>query len=218
MGIMRILTLTLFSFLFQSNVFGIAIIYNGFGCLNAISANDLTPTGIPVQSRFEVIEDAGDGVFRLSLTGGIPRLVNNNQNVCIDNATAIGFSGIPEFDGLPRRLESIDATAYFDGQDLAIVISSLFTDLSAGRDSFSSFSTSNILAITNTLILEFNPQLSSFRLKKIIHNRGFIHTRSGSTNSIPFFETVLPSSNEILQSQDRPRILTPTSNIEYRLE
>ena len=216
MRVMRILALTLFSFLFQSNVFGIAIVYNGFGCLNAISANDLTPTGIPVQSRFEVIEDVGDGVFRLSLTGGIPRLVNNNQNVCIDNTTAIGFTGIPDVDGLPRQLESIDATAYFSGQDLVIVISSLFTDLSARREPLSSFSTSNILTITNTLIFEFNPQASLFNLKKIIHNRGFTHT-TGFTNSIiPFRETILPSFNET--AQDKPRILTPTSNIEYRLE
>lgn len=216
MKIMRILVLTLFSFLFQGNVFAIAIAYNGFECLNAIDANDITPTDIPVQSRFEVIEDAGDGIFRLSLTGGIPRFANNSQNVCVDSATAIGFSGIPEFDGLPRRLGSIEATAYFNGRDLVIVISSMFTDLSAGRGAFSSFRTSNILSITNTLILEFNPQLSSFRLKKIIHNRGFTHTESGSTNSIPFLETILPLFNETAQAG--PRILTPTSNIEYALE
>ena len=216
MKIMQILVLTLFSFLLQSNVFGIVIVYNGFECLTAIDANNPTSKDNPIQSKFEVMENVGEGIFRLSLTGGIPRLVNNNQNVCIDNATALGFFGIPESDGLPRPLESIDATAYFNGQDLVIVISSIFTDLSAGRGAFSSFSTSNILTITNTLILEFNPQVSSFRLKKIIHNRGFTHTESGSTNSIPFLETVLPSFNET--AQDKPRILTPTSNIEYKLE
>lgn len=215
MWVIRILTLILLSFLFQSNVSGIAIAYNGFECLSVINANDITSTDIPVQSRFEVIEDVGGGIFRLSLTGGIPRLVNNNQNVCIDNETAIGY-GVLEFDGLPERLGSIDATAYFNGQDLVIVVSSVFTDLSARREAFSSFSTSNILTITNTLILESNPQVSSFRLKKIIHNRGFTHTKSGSANSIPFLETVLPSFNEF--PQDKPKILTPISNIEYALE
>jgi len=216
MKIMQILVLTLFSFLFQSNVFGIAIVYNGFECLNAIDANDLSPKETPVQSKFEVIEDVGDGVFRLSLTGGIPRIVNDNHNVCIDSATAIGYSGIPELDGLPKPLESINATAYFDGQDLMIVISSIYTDLSARRNPFSSFSTSLILTFTNTLILEFNPQASLFILKKVIRNRGFTHT-SGSTNSIiPFLETVLPSFNE--EVQDKPKILTPVSNIEYMLE
>ena len=216
MKIMQILVLTLFSFLFQSNVFGIAIVYNGFECLNAIDANDLSPKETPVQSKFEVIEDVGDGVFRLSLTGGIPRIVNDNHNVCIDSATAIGYSGIPELDGLPKPLESINATAYFDGQDLMIVISSIYTDLSARRNPFSSFSTSLILTFTNTLILEFNPQASLFSLKKVIRNRGFTHT-SGSTNSIiPFLETVLPSFNE--EVQDKPKILTPVSNIEYMLE
>jgi hypothetical protein len=213
---MRILALTLFSFLFQNNAFGIAIVYNGFECLNAINASDITSSGIPIQSRFEVIEDAGDGMFRLSLTGGIPRLANNNSNVCIDSATAIGFIGIPEVDGLPRRLESIDATAYFNGQDLIIVINSLFTDLSARREPLSSFSTSNILTITNTLILEFNSQASLFNLKKIIHNRGFVNTRGFTNSIIPFRETILPSFNDV--PQDKSRILTPISNIEYRLE
>lgn len=214
MRVMQILALTLFSFLFHSHVFGIAIVYNGSGCLNTVNANDPAPNNTPVLSKFEVIEDVGGGVFRLSLTGGIPRFVNNTQTVCIDSATAIGYFGI---NGLPTPLESIDATAYFSGQDLVIVVSSLLTDLSAGREPFLSFfSTSNIFAITNTLIFKFNPQVSSFRLNKVIHNRGYIHTRSGSTNSIPFMETVLPSFNEF--PQDKPRILTPTSNIEYRLE
>lgn len=216
MKIMRILMVVLVSFLFQENVFGIAIVYNGFECRSAISANDITPTDIPVQSRFEVIEDIGDGVFRLSLTGGIPRFVNNNPNVCIDSATAIGYSGIPDVDGPPKRREFIDATAYFNGRELVIVVSSMFTDLSARREPLSSFNTSRILPITNTLILQFNSQASLFSLKKIIHNRGFTHT-SGATNSIiPFRETVLPSFNEI--PQDTPRILTPASSIEYILE
>ncbi|SFE99474.1 hypothetical protein [Nitrosomonas sp. Nm166] len=216
MRTMRILRVVLVSFFFQENVFGTAIVYNGFECRSAISANDITPTDIPVQSRFEVIEDVGDGVFRLSLTGGIPRFINNNPNVCIDSATAIGYSGIPDVDGLPKRRESIDATAYFNGRELVIVVSSMFTDLSARREPLSSFNTSLILPITNTLIFQFNPQAFLFSLKKIIHNRGFTHT-SGATNSIiPFRETVLPSFNEI--PQDTPRILTPASSIEYTLE
>ncbi|MEK6595757.1 MAG: hypothetical protein AABZ18_04485 [Pseudomonadota bacterium] len=216
MRIMRLLAFTLFSFLFQSNVSGTAIVYTGFECLSAINENDPTPKETVIQSRFEVIEDAGNGIFRLSLTGGIPRFISNNHNVCIDNATAVGYSGIPALDGLPKPLESINATAYFNEQDLVIVVSSIFTDLSARRNPFSSFSTSQILAVTNTLILEFNPQTSSFNLRKIIHNRGFTHT-SGSTNStIPFQETVLPSFNEA--ALDKPRILIPISNIDYILE
>ena len=202
MKIMQILVLTLFSLLVQSNVWGLSLTYAGFECLNPIDANDLTPTETPIQSRLEVIEDLGGGMFRLSLTGGIPRFVNNSQNVCIDNATALG--------------ESIDATAYFNGKDLVIVISSLFTDLSARRDPFSSFSTSQILTITNTLILEFDSQAFAFNLKKMIHNRGFTHTRSGSINSIPFLETLIPSFNEV--AQDKPRVLTPASTVEYLIE
>ena len=216
MKIIQLVMLTLFSFLVQSNVFGIAIVYNGFECLNATNANDITSTAIPIQSKFEVIEDVGEGIFRLSLTGGIPRFVNNNQNVCIDNATAIGFSGIPEADGIPRRLESIDATAFFNGQVLMIVVSSMFTDLSARKIPLLLFSTSQIFPYTNTLIFEFNPQASLFSLKKIIHNRGFTHTDESTNVVVPFLETVLSSFNEV--PKDRPRILTPISNIDYILE
>jgi hypothetical protein len=115
-------------------------------------------------------------------------------------------------------LESIDATAYFGGRDLIIVISSLYTDLSAQRNPLSSFTTSRISAFTHTLILEFNPQSSSFSLKKVIRNRGLTYT-IGSTNLIttfPFLETVLPSFNET--AQDKPIILTPASSIEFVLE
>ena len=216
MKIMQALVLTLFSFLLQSNVFGISIVYNGFECLNAIDTNDPTPKGTPVQSKFEVIQDAGDGIYRLSLTGGIPRFINNNRDVCIDNATAIGYSGIPAVDGLPQPIESINATAYFNGQELMIVVSSLYTDLSARRNPFSSFNTSLIFTFTNTLIFEFNPRASSFSLKKMIRNRGFTNT-SGSTNSTtPFFETVLPSFND--EVQDQPKVLTPIAKIEFLLD
>ena len=173
-------------------------------------------SGTPLESKFEVIEDSGDGVYRLSLTGGIPRFVSNDATVCIDKATAIGYSGIPEVDGLPQPLDSIDATGYFNGDELIIVVSSIYTDLSARKNPFSSFTTSFVFPFTNTLIFKFNPGVSSFSLKKMIRNRGFVHT-SGSTNSItPFLETVLPSFNK--EAQDKPRILTPLSIIEYKLE
>lgn len=216
MKISRILVITLFSFLFQSNVLGLSIVYDGFECLNAIDANDPVPGLTPIRSKFEVIEDAGGGIFRLSLTGGVPRFINGNQNVCIDSTTALGYSGIPESDGFPRPLESIDATAYLSGQNLVIVISSILTDLSARREPFSAFSASRIFTITNTLILEFNPKESSFNLKKTIHNRGLTHTRSGSANSIPFLETILPSFDGT--APDRPRLLTPVPSIKYILE
>lgn len=216
MKIKKISAIMLFSVLLPGSALGTSVIYNGFECLNAVDATDPTPvSSIPIQSRFEVIEDVGDGIFRLSLTGGLPRFTNNNQNVCIDKITAIGFSGIPQIDGIPQLLESIDATAYFSSPHLIIVINSINTDLNATRSTFSSFSTSSIRPISNTLILEHNPQSSSFSLKKLIHNRGYTHT-SGSTNSLPFFETILPSFNEA--AQDKPRILTPVSNIEYTLQ
>jgi len=216
MKIMQGLTLTLFFFLLYSHALAISIVYDGFNCLNAVNFNDPTPSITPIQSKFEVIENAGEGVYRLSLTGGIPRFVNNNQNVCIDSATAIGYSGIPAVDGLPRPLESIDATAYFNGQELVIVISSMYTDLSARSNPFLPFTTSLIFAVTNTLIMEFNPDISSFSLKKILRNRGFTQTNESTNLIAPFQETVLPSFNEM--ARDKPKILTPVSNIDFLLQ
>ncbi|MER0204328.1 MAG: hypothetical protein DU480_10835 [Nitrosomonas sp.] len=216
MRMLQGLVLAFFSCLAHSNAYAISIVYQGFECLSAVNTEDPAPNnGTPVQSRFEVIEDSGDGIYRLNLTGGIPRFVSNDRTVCIDKTTAIGYSGIPD-DVLPQPLDAIDATGYFDGEELIIVISSLYTDLSARRNPFSSFTTSFIFPFTNTLIFKFNSTTSSFRLKKVVRNRGFVHT-SGSTNSItPFFETVLPSFNK--EAQDKPVILTPLSTIEYKLE
>ena len=215
MRMLQGLVLAFFSCLAHSNAYAISIVYQGFECLSAVNTEDPAPNNgtAPVQSRFEVIEDSGDGIYRLNLTGGIPRFVSNEHTVCIDKATAIGYSGI---DGLPQPLDAVDATGYFDGEELIIVISSLYTDLSARRNPFSSFTTSFIFPFTNTLIFKFNSTTSSFRLKKVVRNRGFVHT-SGSTNSItPFFETVLPSFNK--EAQDKPVILTPFTTIEYKLE
>ena len=217
MRMLQGLVFVFFSCFIHSDVYAISIVYQGFECLNAVNTEDPAPNnGTPVQSRFEVIEDSGDGIYRLKLTGGIPRFVSNDRTICIDKATAIGYSGIPEIDFLPQPLDSIDATGYFDGEELIIVTSSLYTDLSARRNPFSSFTTSFIFPFTNTLIFNFNSTASTFRLKKVVRNRGFVHT-SGSTNSItPFFETVLPSFNK--EAQDKPVILTPLSTIEYKLE
>ncbi|QOJ22516.1 MAG: hypothetical protein HRU78_01705 [Gammaproteobacteria bacterium] len=217
MKIAQVWLLVLLSFLLQGNVFALSIAYEGFECQSAIDTEDPTPaSGTSIQSRFEVTEDSGGGVYRLSLTGGIPRFVNNDHTVCIDKATAIGYSGIPEVDGLPQPLDSIDATAYFNGQELIVVVSSIYTDLSARRNPFSSFNTSLIFTFTNTLIFKFNPTTSSFTLTKLFRNRGFTQT-TGSTNSItPFLETVLPSFNK--EARDKPMILIPLATINYRLE
>ncbi|GJL75512.1 hypothetical protein [Nitrosomonas sp.] len=207
-------------FLFSVKTFAQAITYQGFECLNAANANDPTPTDTPAESRFEVIEVLDGGMVRLILSGGLPRFVNDGQSICIDKDTAIGFVGIPEAAGsvgLPLRLESIDATGFFNGQDLLISVNSIYTDLSASRGTFSSFRTSRIQPVSNTLIFNYLANANSFALNKIIHNKGFTQT-SGSTGSLtPFMETIIPSFGEsgvfIV-----PRILTPPSSIVYRLE
>ena len=196
-----------------------AISYQGFECFNAANVNYTTPTETVVESRFEVIEVLDGGMVRLNLSGGLPRFINGNQNICIDQDTAIGFLGTPEVagsGGLPLKLENIDATAYFNGQELVIIVNSLYTDLSATRGTFSNFSTSRVQPVSNTLIFDYDGQTTSFLLKKMIHNKGFVHT-SGSTASFPFIETIVPSFGET-GLFELPLILTPPSRIAYRLE
>lgn len=211
----QLLVVALISIL-PGHAFALSIVYDGLECQNATNANDPTSLEIPIQSRFQVIEDVGGGLFRLSLTGGLPRFISNNQNVCIDSDTSIGFSGVPAVDGLPQRLDEIDATGYFNGQELVIVVNSILTDLSATRIGLLGFTTSKVHPISNTLIFEYNSQALTFKLTKIINNSGFVQT-SGPTDSItPLLETVLPIFGDTEMRQHK--ILTPVSNIEYTLE
>ncbi|SER11849.1 hypothetical protein SAMN05421690_100910 [Nitrosomonas sp. Nm51] len=196
-----------------------SISYLGFECLNAVNVNDPTPTASRIESRFEVIEIRKDGMLRLSLSGGLPRFVDSSQNICIDSDTAIGFIGTPNAAGtvgLPLKLDRIEAVARINEGDLVIVVNSIFTDLSASRGAFSSFSTSRIQPVSNTLFLKYDAQIASFILKKIIHNKGFVQT-NGSTAMFPFIEIIVPIFDEA-ESEETPRILTPPSEIVYRLD
>ncbi len=194
---------------------GISIIYEGFECFAIIDDNDSSSNLNVIESKFEVSEVIGGGFYRLRLTGGVPRFTRDSQEVCIDSVAAIGFSGVPETEGLPSQLSFVEATGYFNGTDLVISANSIYTDLSAIRGAFSSFSSSRIYPISNTLFFKFNSQKSTFVLQKLIHNKGFTHTSTGSATSIPFLETILPSFNDSVI--DKPAILTPTINIEYQL-
>lgn len=216
MKIVQALIVIISLFLAHGAAWGISIVYDGFQCLNSADPDDPTPQDTPVQSKFEVIEDAGDGLYRLRVTGGIPRFITNNNSVCIDNETALGYSGIGGVDILPNPLDSANATAYFNGHDLIITVNAMVTDLTQRRLPLSIFYTSRIFAYSYTLILEFNTHTSQFVLKKIIRNRSHTQTNGATNSTIPFFETVLPSFNSDLP--DQPKILTPIPNIEFRLE
>lgn len=220
MKVLQFLLAVISASLFSWHVAAQSIVYQGFKCSSPVNANDPAPTNIPVESRFEVVEKLDSGMFRLRLAGGLPRFVENDQRICIDSDTAIGFIGTPESittGGLPLRLDSIDATAYFNGYELVIVISSIYTDLSQSRGTFSSFSTSRIQPITNTLLLDYDQATGIFELKKVIHNKGFVQT-SGSTGLLmPFIEIIVPSFTPA-GLFDPPLILTPPSSITYRFE
>jgi len=219
MKILYFLVMTCVIYLITGTVFAQSISYQGFECSSASDTRDSTPSEVPLESRFEVIEILDRGMVRLSLTGGLPRFVNDSQEICIDSDTAIGFEGVPETagsQGLPLRLDRIDATGYFNGQNLVIVVNSIFTDLSASRGTFSSFTTSRVQPVSNILIFDYNASTVSFILRRTIHNKGFVQT-SGSTSTFPFLEIIVPSFDE-LGSSGIPQILTPPSEIIYRLD
>ncbi|GKS69937.1 hypothetical protein W03_19410 [Nitrosomonas sp. PY1] len=206
---------------FCSNVFAIAIVYDGIDCFNVTNDSDVTASGLPVQSKFEVIEDLGQGMYRLNLTGGIPRFVDSSGNVCIDHVAALGYfaSGGPDFTIPPQPLESLDATGYFNGHELVILVNSIVTDFSAGKGSFNSFHTSRVQTISNMLIFDYNynPQQSFFTLKRLVRNKSLTQA-SSSSNTQPIRETLLPSSINGIES-DRPQVLTPLpSSINYLLQ
>ena len=197
-----------------------SIVYEGVACSNPVNADDPTPINTSVESRFDVIDSLGNGIYRLSLTGGLPRFVDDDNRVCIDSDTALGFIGTPADiinGGLPLVLDQIDATAYFNGLELVIVISSIYTDLSQARGTFSTFTTSRVRPVTNTLFFDYNGQTESFRLRTVFHNKGFTQT-SGSTGALtPFIEIIVPSQDEtgLISS---PTVLTPAVPIVYRLQ
>ncbi|MEK7778758.1 MAG: hypothetical protein AAB293_01615 [Pseudomonadota bacterium] len=201
-----------------NNVFATAIVFDGLDCFNTTNDSDVTTTELLIQSKFEVTEDLGQGMYRLSLTGGIPRFVNTNGSVCIDHVIALGYfaSGSLDFTISPQQLESLDATGYFNGHELIILVNSIVTDFSAGRDAFTSFHTSRIQTISNMLIFDYNynPQQSFFSLKRLIRNKSQTQT-SGFANTLPFHETLFPSTNGI--GPDRPQVLIPLSPINYLL-
>ncbi len=216
MSLIQKISVALFCILLSTVASAVSIVYSGFECQNKINPNDPTPTQTPAKSQFEVVEDKGDGVFIVHLTGGLPRLIDNDARTCIDSETAIGYVGIPERDGIPIRLDTLDATAYFNGNELIITVNSIHTDLSASRLTFSNFTTSQIQPYSNTLIFDYDAQLSTFKLKRLIHNRGLIRTSGTTTSITPFSETIIPSFNNT--AEDIPRVLTPGVNIEYLLK
>ncbi|MDH5552467.1 MAG: hypothetical protein OEX82_03970, partial [Nitrosomonas sp.] len=87
-----IVATALLTMLFSGYALSTSLTYQGFECQNAVNADDATATDIPIQSKFEVVEEVGSGLFHLRLTGGLPRFINDSNNVCIDSDTAIGFS------------------------------------------------------------------------------------------------------------------------------
>ncbi len=214
--IAKLICITVFLVLSNNN-YAVEIVYDGQDCFNTVDDNDITATGLLIQSKFEVIEDVGQGIYRLLLTGGIPRFINNSGAVCIDHVTALGYfgSGSPDLTLPPQALETVDATGYFNGHELIILVNSIVTDFSAGRGAFSTFNTSRVQTVSNTLIFDYNPQQSLFALKKLVKNKSLTQTSGTANSTFPFRETVSPSSNDTLL--DKPKILVPVSPINYQL-
>lgn len=72
--IAKLICITVFLVLSNNN-YAVEIVYDGQDCFNTVDDNDITATGLLIQSKFEVIEDVGQGMYRLRLTGGFQDLL-----------------------------------------------------------------------------------------------------------------------------------------------
>ena len=59
MKIRHMVAVTLLTALFSSYTYGTSLVYHGFECQNAVNADDTTTSDIPIQSKFDVIEEVG---------------------------------------------------------------------------------------------------------------------------------------------------------------
>jgi hypothetical protein len=216
---MRIITQTVIAFVvvFGSiDAFAISITYDGFACKDPVITElniNATPTSIPLQSRFEVIDDLGGGVYKLKLTGGLPRIINDNAEVCVHSDAAIGYYGDPS-DGvsglMPIRLKSVNAIGYFANGQLIITVNAIYDNLAGVIDTTKRLvKSSNFSILSNTLIFDYNHEAASFKLKKILQN-------VGSVFAFGFYAD--QNYGEVVNPTARQTVIIPSGTLEYFLE
>lgn len=190
--------------LLSCNIFAQSFVYDGFECEGSQS-----PSTILKQSRFEVIEDLGDGAYRLKFTGGLP-LFSHNSGPCVGAGSAFGVETSEVSVGKLVEKNDGQALAYFTGTHLIISFSS-FASFNEGSVLGGTLVISSYISPQNfTWIFEFIPQSMSFKLIRNMDISGMV----SSTGS------VLPFPGEVhdFVSLFTSHTATPGKGIEYRLE
>lgn len=223
--------------LISGEVFGLSIVYRGQSCQHSMSdpLTNQTTLNNPIESRFEVIEDNGNGMFRLRLTGGLAVFVVRRNcsaadpecttqiHGCVDIGNGIGDEVITENKNQPvapdvstvvTPKQSNEAIGYFNGQQLVISIHSLHA-LSNQKGAINSedntFSSSWVNPIANTLIFKYIPETSSFKLEQIIQKKGTVFSTGNTTPTDKYLAEIITMEEGIpLYNFDIP--------VEYKIE
>lgn len=164
-------------------------------------------------SKFEVIENAGDGDYRLRLTGGLPLFGTLNLTYCIDNGdVSLGHEAVVENDLVVTRKFENDAAAYFNNGLLVITVSSLQVTDDSLIDGNGTVFSSVVEPHSFTLIMQYQPERNSFRLLRTIHKEGVI-TSIGNAGGQQFLnELIFPGFEATSQTEN---VFSP---VEYFIE
>ena len=181
----------------------IGIVFTEQECANQDVAADMSTTGTPISSVINVTQDNQDNTFDLVITGGIPRLSNLTNEVCIEKKLAFGHTTMtsepepivptPSNPILtPTPLESVTGIAWFNGDDLVVSLTAIvFGDgpIINGAQVESSL----IFPINIVLILNHNELDGSFKLVSLIRSLGG-HASAVDTSQGFYADLISPAS------------------------
>lgn len=173
-----------------------SIIYDGLECENEPTKPHLTAT-----SKFEVMQDLGNGNYNLHLTGGI--LVFKDE-ICLGDLGQIANEST-NFN--IKDAVFINATGSLDNNEL-IITYGIIRQIGSVASNTEMFDTGTTSPVVHTLIFDFIPDRQVFRLKKATEV-------SGSISFIGF-----PELGVSTQGIDylTIRTITPQQPIEYMIE
>jgi len=147
---MKAIFISLLLCLMINNVNALSIVYDGFKC-----TDDPTILGEPVQSKFTVEQDLGNGSYRLLLEGGYP--VFPDDKICLK----LIETSDPE---TYADLSNIKATAYLNGTVLVISYGLLFENKGYVPGNPITINDISFFPTTYNLIFDYSSTTQTFKL------------------------------------------------------
>lgn len=180
--------------------YGMSFVYDGFECEGSQS-----PSAIPKQSRFEVIEELGNGAYRILFTGGLP-LFSNSTGPCVGEVFGVETSSASQ--GKHVNKSDLQAMAYFTGSQL-VISTHIMTAYGQGEITENGlFKSSMLTPQAFTWVFDFIPETTSFKMIRNFESRATFLSM-GVVSSAEVIETIKSSV---------PTTSTPVSGVEFRLE